>query len=77
MAATGAFLRSHRQSVGEHTLGSSSYWSRSFSANDVIAMRRTPTRRFLDSRQPREDILSPDSTMEVLQPQGATDPGKR
>eukprot|EP00434_Breviolum_minutum_P000785 symbB.v1.2.000693.t1/scaffold41.1/size391900/10 len=40
-------------------------------------MRRTPTRRLYDSRQPPEDILSPESTMEVLTPKAATDPAKR
>eukprot|EP00435_Cladocopium_sp_Y103_P072279 s44_g39.t1 len=78
MASTGAFLRNHRQSVENiHALGSNNFWSRSFSAADVIAMRRTPTRRLFDSRQPPEDILSPESTMEVLTPKGATDPGRR
>mmetsp|Transcript_32915 Transcript_32915/g.61678 ORF Transcript_32915/g.61678 Transcript_32915/m.61678 type:complete len:220 (-) Transcript_32915:62-721(-) len=80
MAATGAFLRSHpRISTEDHDAGSTSFWSRSYSASDVVAMRRTPTRRIFDSVQPPQELLSPKSTSEVLTPKPGTpiDPAKR
>ncbi|CAJ1441165.1 unnamed protein product [Effrenium voratum] len=79
MAATASFLQNHpRQSVDqEHHVGSVGFWSRSFSASDVVAMRRTPTRRVIDSRQPPEELLSPKSTMEVLTPKATLDPANR
>ncbi|CAJ1396575.1 unnamed protein product [Effrenium voratum] len=61
----------------EHHVGSVGFWSRSFSASDVVAMRRTPTRRVIDSRQPPEELLSPKSTMEVLTPKATLDPANR
>eukprot|EP00930_Biecheleria_cincta_P083916 TRINITY_DN73417_c0_g1_i1.p1 TRINITY_DN73417_c0_g1~~TRINITY_DN73417_c0_g1_i1.p1 ORF type:complete len:221 (-),score=20.37 TRINITY_DN73417_c0_g1_i1:51-713(-) len=41
-------------------------WNRSFSAGEIMNMRRTPNRRYVDSAQPSHDLLSPRSSEEAV-----------
>eukprot|EP00933_Yihiella_yeosuensis_P071596 TRINITY_DN79806_c0_g1_i1.p1 TRINITY_DN79806_c0_g1~~TRINITY_DN79806_c0_g1_i1.p1 ORF type:complete len:263 (+),score=35.46 TRINITY_DN79806_c0_g1_i1:115-789(+) len=81
MAAVGSFFYNHAANHGHSNSGtmyssksdddgyrSRHDWSRSFSAGDIVGMRRTPQRRPLDAAQPHQDLLSPSSTMEVMTP---------
>ncbi|CAE8616060.1 unnamed protein product [Polarella glacialis] len=70
MSAVGSFLYNHSQSQSLNSTkdGFSATWQRSFSAGDIVGMRRTPKRRPFDAVQPPADLLSPSSQMEVMTP---------
>jgi len=74
MAAVGAFLynRAGQSPARKKSLFDDSgnkitrEWNRSFSASQILDMRRTPNRRYVDSAQPPDDLLSPRSSEEAI-----------